>query len=63
MKKYTDSDVPYDWIRMYQRKKNGWHIIGYKCPLCLHHYHSLQVQLFKHIETCLGPKKTRSLED
>jgi len=62
--KYTDSDVPLDWIRLYQHKKNGWFITGYKCPDCLKHYHTLRAELFRHHETCKGPaKKNRSLED
>ena len=63
MTKYTDSDVPDYWIRLYQRKKNGWFVIGYKCPDCAKHYHTIRIELLRHIGNCEGPKNKRSLED
>ena len=62
--KYTDNDVPQDWIRLYQYKKTGWFVTGYKCPDCLKHYYSIRAELFRHHETCRGkPVSKRSLED
>jgi hypothetical protein len=62
--KYTDSDVPEYWTRLYQRKKNGWFNIGYKCPDCGKHYHTIRAELLRHHEVCLGPPiSKRLLED
>jgi hypothetical protein len=62
--KYSASDVPSDWIRLYQLKNKSWYIVGYKCPDCLKHYQTLHAELFRHHETCRGkPVNKRSLED
>jgi len=63
--KYSDSDVPENVTRLYQwkPKSKGWAIVGYKCPYCQKHYHSIRSELFTHVENCTGPKETRSLDD
>lgn len=63
--KYKDSDVPSHVTRLYQWKhvSKGWSIVGYKCPSCGKHYHSIRSEMFTHVENCDGPKEKRSLED
>lgn len=61
--KYSADDVPLDWIRLYQLKKNGWFLIGYKCSQCDKYYQTLRAELFNHDEVCKGQKKRKSLED
>lgn len=63
--KYKDSDVPDNVTRLYQWRhvSKRWDIVGYKCPYCYKHYHSIRQGLFTHVENCTGPKEKPSLED
>ena len=60
--KFTD-DAPPCAVRLYQRKKNGWFIVGYKCPYCQKHYATVNKPFHSHVESCTGPKSKKSLED
>ena len=50
-------------VKLYHRKKNGWNIVGYKCPYCYKHYQTLRKEALEHINSCDGPKERRTLED
>lgn len=62
MPKPTDN-APQNAVRLYQRKKNGWFIVGFKCPYCQKHYATVRKEFHTHVENCTGPKTKKSLED
>lgn len=48
----TVKNIPENIIKLYQRKKHGWFISGYKCGNCLKHFAKFGEPLRKHLETC-----------
>jgi hypothetical protein len=59
----TKKDIIELVTKLYQRKKNGWFIVGYKCPYCDKHYFTLNNPLIQHVKKCTGKKPARNLED
>jgi len=49
-------------VKLYQRKKDKWHIVGYKCPYCYKHYYTLNRPFYQHINNCDG-KRVIDTED
>jgi hypothetical protein len=60
----TDDEIMEIATKLYHRKVNGWFIVGYKCPYCDKHYHTLRSEFYDHIRNrkCVI-KEVRSLED
>lgn len=48
----TDDEVYHIATKLYQKKKTGWFITGYKCPYCSRHYHTLRKEMYGHIRSC-----------
>jgi hypothetical protein len=45
----TNDEILEIATKLYQRKKNGWFIAGYRCPYCEKHYHTLRNEFFTHV--------------
>lgn len=50
-------------IKLYTYKNKSWHITGYKCPFCLHHYHTKNKRMLEHIYNCEGTFMKNDSED